>query len=205
MDQVQPLFYSFTALLFNPGCLEDPVAFSATSIVPSSYLKVNLGNDLMYMRARLPMVYLPTQIFFTFNIMDVLEKWFYITFQEVEKLQKLSITANANKWCSLALCNMTAQMISSRADGFCKQPVLGSNSYLTEYQQQDPSQAAQHVYFLIMSVKVNYNNMHNAYPLICYKIHSQDKIFLTVVPVSQIFKKVMGSIQDPLIFSQARS
>ena len=53
------VIYSFTVLLSNPGCPGDPVTFSATSVQPS-YLKVNLGNDLMCMRARLPMVYLPT-------------------------------------------------------------------------------------------------------------------------------------------------
>lgn len=67
--------------------------------------------------------------------MDVLENWFYITFQEVAKLQRLSITANANEWCPLALYSMAAQMISSKEDGLCKQAVLGSNSVLTEYQQ----------------------------------------------------------------------
>lgn len=75
--------------------------------------------------------------------MDVLEKWFYVTFQEVVKLQKLPITANANESCPLTLYSVTAQMMPSKEDGLCKQAVLGSNSDLTEYQQYDPSQAAQ--------------------------------------------------------------
>lgn len=146
---------SFTVSLCNPGCLGDTVAFSVTigislqaqaskGLLPNgqrltvrlSYFKVNLGNVLMHLRARLPMAYLPTYVFITLNIMDVLEnneKFFYITFQEVWKLQRISITANAREWCPLALYSVAAQMITSIEHGLCSQTVLGSNSSLTAY------------------------------------------------------------------------
>lgn len=68
--------------------------------------------------------------------MDVLEnneKIFYITFQEVGRLQRISITANAREWCPLALYSVAAQMITSIEHGLCSQTVLGSNSSLTAY------------------------------------------------------------------------
>lgn len=80
-DKILPLLCSFTVLLFNSRCLEDTVTFYDTIdrnlqvqtsgiyfqmdkklTVVLSYLKVNLENGLMYLRARLPMAYLPAQI-----------------------------------------------------------------------------------------------------------------------------------------------
>lgn len=72
---------------------------------------MNCENDLMHQRARFPMVYLPRR-FCQPVVIHILEKWFYITFQELAS-PKEPLTANADEWCSLTLCTMVAQVISS--------------------------------------------------------------------------------------------